>query len=95
MRRRGTGRFALALVACLAAGDVASPTVVEAGAGFGGGWGILSVLLVMGVGLALLYTVVYDGPRPLGALVAQSHSRRRNITYNPTQQTTIRPSAKG
>ena len=93
MRRRGTGRFALALVGCLAAGDVAFPTVVEAG--FGGGWGILSVILVMGVGLALLCTVVYDGPRPLRALVAQSHSRRRNITYKPTQQTTIRPSAKG
>ena len=95
MRRRGTGRFALALVACLAAGDVAFPTAVEVGAGFGGGWGVLSVLGLSGVGLALLFTVVYDGPSSLRGLGAQSHPRRRNIRYSPTQQTTIRPSAKG
>ena len=95
MRRRGTGRFALALVACLAAGDFVLSTAVEVGAGVAGGSGVVPMVLLVALGLALLFTMVYDGPRALGGLRAQSQPRRRNMAYNPTQQTIIRPSAKG
>lgn len=65
MRRRGTLRFAIALAVCFAAGDIALVPAVEAGARVGGWWGVFAALAVLGFTLALLFTVVYDGPRAL------------------------------
>ena len=95
MRRRGTGRFALAFVACLAAGDFVSSTAVEVGAGIARDWGVVPVVLLVAFGLGPLFTMVYDGRSAVGGLLAQSQAWRRNMAYSPTQQTIIRPSAKG
>lgn len=78
MRRRGTGRFSLALAGCLILGDLAFSRAIELGAGVADGWGVVPAVLLLGFGLALLFTVVHDGPRSLRGLL-QSHPRRRNM----------------
>ena len=62
MRPRSTLRFGIALVVCFLAGDLALSPAIETAARVGG-WGVVPALVVLGFALALLFTVVYDGPR--------------------------------
>ena len=79
MKRRGTLRFAVALTVCFAAGDLALSAAIEAGARIGGWWGVFLAPAVLGFALALLFTVVYDGPRALGGLAGQYRREARAL----------------
>jgi hypothetical protein len=71
--------LALAFVACLAASDLALVPAVEAAARVGGWWAILPAIVALGFGLALLFTVVYDGPRALLGLAVQYRREARAL----------------
>jgi hypothetical protein len=76
MRPRGTLRFALALVVCFAAADLALRPAIEAGARVAAWWGVAAALVGLGFALALLFTVVYDGRR---ALAGQNRREARAL----------------
>jgi hypothetical protein len=63
VRPRSTLRFGIALVLCFMVGDLALWPAIETGVRVAGGWGVVPALVVLGFALALLFTVVYDGPR--------------------------------
>ena len=68
MRRRGTGRFALAFAVVALLAQLGFSTVMAVGAR-GGGAGVVVALFVAGFVVALLFTAIYDGPRSLAGLV--------------------------
>ena len=74
MRRRGTGRFALAFAVVSLLAQVGFSTIMAVGTKAGGA-GLIVALVVAGFALALLFTAIYDGPRSLaGLLRARSRS---------------------
>ncbi len=79
MRRRDGLRFAIALVVCFTAGDLALAPIIEAGAAFGGWWAVAPELVLLGFALALLFTVVYDGPRARRGLAVQYRREARAL----------------
>jgi hypothetical protein len=74
MRRRGTGRFALAFAVVVLLGQLGFSTVMAVGTR-GGGAGVIAALVVAGFALALVFTAIYDGPRSLAGLVRGSPPR--------------------
>lgn len=66
MKRRGLGRVALAFTASLIAYQL---LVLPYVGGARTGWGLLLIYLTAAVGLTLLFTLVYDGPRALIGLI--------------------------
>ena len=68
MKRRGTGRFALAFAVVVLLAQVGLPTVMAVGSR-GGGAGVVAALFFAGFVLALLFTAIYDGPRSLAGLL--------------------------
>ena len=74
MRRRGTGRFALAFAVVALVAQLGFSTVMAVGAR-GGGAGVVVALFGAGFALALLFSAIYDGPKSLaGLLRARSRS---------------------
>lgn len=71
MRRRGTGRFALALAVVVLLGQLGFSTVMAIGTR-GGGAGVIVALVVAGFALALIFTAIYDGPRSLAGVMRGS-----------------------
>lgn len=55
-------RFVLALLVSFALYDASFSSAMAAGDATLGGWGMAVAVLVLGFGLALLFTAVYDGP---------------------------------
>jgi hypothetical protein len=41
-----------------------------------GGLGLVAALVVLGFGLALLFTAIYDGPRALGRLLTRAGGKK-------------------
>ena len=78
VKRRGTVRFVLALLASLAAYQYGFVRALNAGGRVLGGWGLIPALLAFAVVLTLIFTVAYDGPRATFRLVRgrQSGSAR-------------------
>jgi len=73
MRRRGSGRFAVAVavVALLLQAGFSRLMAL----GVRGGWaGVIVALFVAGFAVAVIFTAIYDGPRSLARLL-RSHSR--------------------
>lgn len=68
MRRRGTGRFALAFAVVVLLTQAGFSTVMEVGSRTGGA-GVIAALFVAGFLLALLFTAIFDGPRSLAGLL--------------------------
>lgn len=68
MRRRGTGRFAVAFAVVALVAQLGFSTVMAVGAR-GGGAGVVAALFVAGFGLALVFTAIYNGPRALAGLL--------------------------
>ena len=68
MRRRGTGRFALAFAVVSLLAQLGFSTIMAVGVR-GGGAGVVAALFVAGFALALLFTAIYDGPRSLAGLL--------------------------
>ena len=68
MRRRGTGRFAVAFAVVAVLGQLGFPRVMALGAR-GGGAGVIAALAVLGFALALVFTAIHDGPRSLAGLL--------------------------
>jgi hypothetical protein len=73
VRRRTTGRFALALAVVIAAYQLGFVRLLNAGGSVAGGWGIVVALLVGGLVVAVLFTAVYDGPRALVGVLMPWH----------------------
>ena len=69
VRRRGTARFVLALVVSFAVYELTFSRAMEVGHATFGGWGLAAAVLILGFGIALLFTAIYDGPRALGRLL--------------------------
>jgi hypothetical protein len=61
VRRKGTARFVLGLVVAGALGDILFARSIEIGLHVAGGAGVVAALVVLGFGLALVFTAVYDG----------------------------------
>jgi Na+/H+ antiporter NhaC len=68
MRRRGTGRFVLALAVVALLAQLGFSTVVALAARRGGA-GVVVALFVAGFAVALIFTVIYDGPRSVVGLI--------------------------
>ena len=68
MRRRGTGRFALAFAVVALLAQLGFARLMALGAK-GGGAGVIAALFVAGFAVALLFTAIYDGPRSLAGLL--------------------------
>lgn len=68
MRRRGTGRFALAVAVVSVLAQLGFSRIMAAGTR-GGGAGVAAALTVAGFAVALLFTAIYDGPRSLPGLL--------------------------
>lgn len=66
MRRRGRFALAVAVVAVLA--QLGFSPVLALGTR-GGGAGVAATLVVAGFALALVFTMIYDGPRSLAGLL--------------------------
>lgn len=67
MRRRGTGRFALAFAVVAVLAQVGFSRLMALGVR--GGWaGVVVALVVAGFALAVIFTAIYDGPRSLAGL---------------------------
>ena len=73
MRRRGTGRFTLAVAVVILLGQLGFSGLMSLGAR-GGGAGVVAALVAAGFALALIFTAIYDGPRSLASLL-RSRSR--------------------
>ncbi len=58
----------LAIVASIVVYEVGFSRVMEVGHAALGGWGLLTALCVLGFGIALLFTAIYDGPVALGRM---------------------------
>jgi hypothetical protein len=71
MRRRGSGRFALALTFVIVLAQLGFPKVVTLGA-HGGVAGAAGTLVVAGFALALIFTAIYDGPRSLARVLRRA-----------------------
>jgi hypothetical protein len=69
MRRRGTARFVLALFISFVAYEVSFSKAMAAGYAVLGGWGLVAAIVVLGFGLAVLFTAVYNGPVALARLL--------------------------
>ena len=68
MRPRSPLRFGAAFAVVLALYQLTFPALMSAGSR-AGAWGIATVLVLAGFGLAVVFTAVYDGPRALGQLL--------------------------
>lgn len=66
MKPRSTARFALALAAAIATYQL---LVLDFMRDARTGWGLALVIVVAGAGLALLFTVIYDGLRAVTRLL--------------------------
>jgi hypothetical protein len=74
VRRRGTARFVLALVVAFATYSLGFSRVMDLGDAALGSWGLVTAVLVLGFGIALLFTAIYDGPVAL-CRVLTGHAR--------------------
>jgi Na+/H+ antiporter NhaC len=68
MRRRGTGRFALAVAVVAVLAQVGFSRVMALGV-YGGWAGVIVALVFAGFALALIFTAIYDGPRSVAGLL--------------------------
>jgi hypothetical protein len=75
VRRRGTARFVLALMASYVFYERSFSRSLELGHAALGGWGLVAAVVLLGFGMALVFTAIYDGPAALGRLL-----RRRDDT---------------
>lgn len=65
----------LALVVSFAIYEFSFSRAMEVGHAAFGGWGLVAAVLVLGFGIALLFTAIYDGPLALGRLLKrQEHT---------------------
>jgi hypothetical protein len=78
VRRRGTARFVLAIVASFVIYDLGFSRVMEVGYAALGGWGLVTAVCVLGFGMALLFTAIYDGPVALGRMFT-GHGRMARV----------------
>ena len=76
VRRRGTGRFVLAIVVSFAVYDRGFAPALKLGHDTLGGVGLLAAVIVLGFGLALLFTAIYDGPVAVGRLLTRDRGKK-------------------
>ena len=73
MRRRGTARFVISLVVSYVIYDLSFSKSIEVGHAALGGWGLVAAVVLLGFGIALVFTAIYDGPVALARLVTRHH----------------------
>jgi hypothetical protein len=78
VKRRGTGRFAIAILAFALFAQLVVPRIITAGM-HAGVLGVIASLAVAGGVFAILFTAIYDGPGAFLGAVRQPRgpSRRR------------------
>lgn len=59
----------LALLVSFVAYELSFSKAMAAGGAALGGWGLVAAIVVLGFGLALVFTAIYDGPVALGRLL--------------------------
>jgi hypothetical protein len=72
VRRTGTGRFVLALVVSFAVYGRCLGAALKLGDPALGGPGVVAAVVVLGFGLALLFTAIYDGPGAIARLLTRT-----------------------
>jgi hypothetical protein len=65
MRRRGTARFVCALIVPYVIYEMSFLRSLEIGHNAFGGWGLVAPVVLLGFGMALVFTAIYDGPGAL------------------------------
>lgn len=75
VRPRGLGRFALAILMLFVLSQMTIPVFMAVGTR-AGLWGVLAAMSAAGLGLALVFSAIYDGPRPLARLLVHVHINR-------------------
>jgi hypothetical protein len=83
VRRRGTARFGLAVVAMFAVYEGTLAPTLRLGYAALGGWGLVAAVVVLGFGLALLFTAIYDGPVAVGRLLIRDGGKKRSPSSGP------------
>jgi hypothetical protein len=76
VRRRGTARFAVAFVVSFAVYGGGFAPALTLGHAVLGGVGLAAAIVVLGFGLALLFTAIYDGPVALGRLLTRDRGEK-------------------
>lgn len=71
-----TARFVIAFVVCYVIYDLTFSRSLEVGHAVLGGWGLVLAVGVLGFGIALVFTAIYDGPVALGRLFKRQDERR-------------------
>lgn len=61
----------IALVVSYVIYDLSFSRSIEVGHAAFGGWGLVVAVVLLGFGIALVFTAIYDGPVALGRLVTR------------------------
>ena len=77
MRRRGTARFVCALIVSYVIYETSFSRSLEAGHAALGGWGLVAAVVLLGFGMALVFTAIYDGPVALRPLLKREDATVR------------------
>ena len=74
MKSRSNGRFAVAFAVAVTLGQLALPRALRLG-GHAGAAGMVAALLLAGFAIAVVFTLIYDGPRSTSALLRRTPAR--------------------
>lgn len=85
MRRRGTARFVFALIVSYVIYELSFSKSIAVGHAVLGGWGLLAAVALLGFGMALVFTAVYDGPVALGR-VLKGHNGTVRLNRSPARR---------
>jgi hypothetical protein len=77
MRRRGTTRFVCALIVSYVIYEVSFLRSLEVGHDALGGLGLMAAVVLLGFGIALVFTAIYDGPVGLRRLLKRQDDTAR------------------
>ena len=85
----GTARFVVAVDAMLAVYGRTFAPALRRGYAALGGLGLVAAVVLLGFGLALLFTAVYDGPVAAGRLLTRDGRRRRSMPSAAPARTSL------